>query len=120
MTDPAPFLLVAGMDVDPDREDLFNEVYDREHVPSLTQVPGVSSIARYERGELTMSIGGEVRRIESAAPRYYAVYGLRGPEVLTGDAWARPVELGRWPSEVRPFTRNRQHILLRRLPSQRA
>jgi hypothetical protein len=27
------YLFVASMDVDPDKETLFNEVYDTEHVP---------------------------------------------------------------------------------------
>jgi hypothetical protein len=26
-------------------------------------------------------------------------------------AWAEAVELGRWPSQVWPYTRNRQHVL---------
>jgi hypothetical protein len=112
----ANYLLIASMDVEPDREALFNEVYDREHVPSLGQVPGVLAIARYERVELTMSIGGELRKIESDAPRYHALYELERPEVLTGTGWAEAVEQGRWPAEVRPYTTNRRHLLLRRLP----
>jgi len=31
------YLFVASMDVDPDKEALFNEVYDTEHVPNLDQ-----------------------------------------------------------------------------------
>jgi hypothetical protein len=27
------------------------------------------------------------------------------------DAWAEAVELGRWPSQVPPYTRNRRHTL---------
>ena len=29
------YLFVVSMDVDPDKEALFNEVYDTEHVPNL-------------------------------------------------------------------------------------
>jgi hypothetical protein len=115
MSEQAEFVLVASMDVDPEREQLFNEVYDTEHIPSLARVPGVLSIARFERVELSMSIAGELRQIPSTQPRYHAVYGLSGPEVLVGEGWAQGVERGRWPKEVRPFTRNRQHLLLRRL-----
>jgi hypothetical protein len=32
------------MDVDPDKEALFNEVYDTEHVPNLLKVPGVHAV----------------------------------------------------------------------------
>lgn len=115
MSDKGPYLLVASMDVEPARERLFNEVYDREHVPSLSSVPGILRIARYERIDLTMSIGGELRRMESDAPQYHAFYELEDPSVLRGAEWAEAVERGRWPAEVRPFTTNRRHLLLRRL-----
>src|SRR5258708_32274835 len=35
------YVFVASMDVDLDKEALFNEVYDTEHVPNLLSVPGV-------------------------------------------------------------------------------
>ena len=34
------YLFVASMDVDPDKEALFNEIYDAEHVPNLLKVAG--------------------------------------------------------------------------------
>jgi hypothetical protein len=112
----SPYLLVAAMDVDPAREALFNEVYDREHVPLLSAVPGVISIARFATQELTMVIGGQRRQIViENEPRYHALYELESPAVLTSDAWAAAVDSGRWPGEVRPFTHNRRHVLQRRL-----
>ncbi len=42
------YLFVVSMDVDPDKEALFNEVYDIEHVPTLLKVPGVHAVARVE------------------------------------------------------------------------
>ena len=36
----ARYVLMASMDVDPDRDAIFNEVYDQEHVPYLLEVPG--------------------------------------------------------------------------------
>jgi hypothetical protein len=33
--------------------------------------------------------------------------------VLISPEWAKAVEAGRWPKEVRPFTRNRRHALYR-------
>ena len=59
------YLFSAAMDVDPAQERLFNEVYDREHVPSLLTVPGVVAVSRYELQPLTMSIGGSSRRSSS-------------------------------------------------------
>ena len=40
------YLFTASMDVDPEKEALFNEVYDTEHVPLLQKVPGVLAVTR--------------------------------------------------------------------------
>ena len=57
------YLLTASMEIEPERESLFNEVYDQEHVPMLMEVSGVLSIARFKTQELTMVIGGERQTI---------------------------------------------------------
>ena len=61
----AKYLMIASMDVDPEHEALFNEVYDQEHIPNLSRVPGVLGITRYKRDQLIMNLGGE-RRIMRA------------------------------------------------------
>jgi hypothetical protein len=112
MPGKAKFLFIASMDVAPEKEALFNEVYDQEHIPELLKVPGVLSVRRAVTVPLTMSIGGEKKTIVAEGePRYSAYYELESAEVLTSDAWAKAVELGRWPSQVRPHTRNRRHVL---------
>src|SRR5690606_28743503 len=40
------YILTVSMDVDADKEALFNEVYDTEHVPLLLKVPGVLAVTR--------------------------------------------------------------------------
>ena len=42
------YLFVVSMDVDRDKEALFNEVYDNEHVPLLSKVPGVRGVSRIQ------------------------------------------------------------------------
>ena len=108
------YLFTASMDVRGDKEALFNEVYDKEHVPLLSEVPGVVSVARFRTQELTLAIGGELRTIVvENEPRYSAVYELESAEVITSDEWAKASEQGRWPGEVRPYTANRRHTLKR-------
>jgi hypothetical protein len=114
MAGKAKYIMIASMDVDPEHENTFNEVYDKEHIPFLSQVPGVVSIKRFQRDELTMNIGGERKTIRNEnEPKYTAIYELESPDVLTSDAWDKAVERGRWPKEVRPYTRNRRHVLLK-------
>jgi hypothetical protein len=86
------YLFTASMDVDPDKEALFDEVYDQEHVPNLLKVPGVISVTRLE-------------------PKHSAVYEIESPEVLVSREWGEAVEAGRWPAQVRPHTSNRRHTL---------
>ena len=64
MAGKAKYLMIASMDVDPEHDAIFNEVYDKEHVPNLMKVPGVLGVSRYKRGTLTMNIGGERKTIE--------------------------------------------------------
>src|ERR671919_510038 len=92
------FLFSAAMDVVPDRETLFHEVYDTEHVP------------------LILRLGGERTTMDpQGAPRFHALYERESPDVLLTDAWAKAAEQGRWPAHVRPHTLNRRHLLMRRI-----
>ena len=106
------YLFVVSMDVDPAYEDLFNEVYDTEHVPWLSTVPGVISVTRAKVEPFTVHIGGKALDLPSGGePRYTAIYEIASPDVLTSAEWAAQGEKGRWATEVRPHTSNRRHAL---------
>ena len=108
----ARYLFIVSMDVAPEKEALFNEVYDTEHVPYLMQVEGVRGVRRSVSRPFQVRIGGELKQVSSdGQPRYCAIYEIDDPSVLASDAWAEAVERGRWGSEVRPFTSNRSHAL---------
>jgi hypothetical protein len=109
----AKYVFMVSMDVAPEKEALFNEVYDHEHIPNLLAVPGVLAVSRMKSQPFAVSIGGERKEMAAASPAYTAIYELESPEVLVSDAWAQAVEAGRWPGEVRPFTTNRRHVLAR-------
>ena len=108
----AKYIFIASMDVEPDKDAIFNEVYDTEHIPLILKVPGVISARRCQTVPLVMIIGGERKAlVAEGEPRYSAIYELESAEVLVSDAWAKAVDAGRWPGEVRPYTRNRRHVL---------
>jgi|SRR2546426_12423884 len=110
------YVFSVSMDVEPGKEALFNEIYDQDHIPILQTVPGVISVTRFKTRELTMILGGERKTIAFAdEPKYNALYELESPAVLLSDGWAKAVDAGRWTGEVRPFTRNRRHILRERM-----
>ncbi len=106
------YIFIASMNVAPEREALFNEVYDREHIPNISRVPGMVAAARYRTMGLTMVLSGAVRTVTLPdEPRYSAIYQVKSPEVLASQAWNDASDLGRWPGEVRPFTRDRRHVM---------
>ena len=108
----AKYLFIVSMDVAPDKEALFNEVYDTEHVPLLSKVPGVGAITRMKTEPAACNIGGERKVLDGAgAPTYVAIYEIDSPDVLLSKEWAAAGEQGRWPGEVRPYTSNRHHIV---------
>lgn len=109
------YIFVASMDVDTDKEDLFNEIYETEHVPNLLKVPGVRSATRMKGEPFELTLGGSTRRISHDGARYSAIYEIDGPHVLVSPQWAEAGEAGRWASQVRPYTRNRSHALYKLL-----
>src|SRR6266403_2265149 len=89
------YMYVVSMDVDPNKEALFNEVYDTEHVPNLLKVPGVRAVTRMAGEPFAVSIAGAEKKVAHDGPRYSAVYEIDGPQVLISPAWAKAVEEGR-------------------------
>ena len=110
------YLFSAAMDVEPQKDSLFHEVYDTEHVPMLLKVPGVISVARFKKQDVTLIIGGERKTVVvEGEPTYNALYEIESPEVLVSEAWGKAVDQGRWAGQVRPYTKNRRHVLYQRL-----
>lgn len=106
------YLFVVSMDVTKEKEALFNEVYDIEHVPLLKKVPGVGAVTRMKTEPAAFNIGGERKVLDGAGQAsYVAIYEIDSPAVLLSKEWAEAGEKGRWPTEVRPFTSNRRHIV---------
>jgi hypothetical protein len=106
------YLFIVSMDVAKEKEALFNEVYDTEHVPLLLKVPGVGAVTRWKTEPAAFSLGGERKMLDGGGePNYVAIYEIDNPDVLLSKEWAEAVEKGRWPGEVRPFTSNRRHIV---------
>ncbi len=107
------YIFIAAMDVEAEYEELFNEVYDNEHVPYLMEVPGVISVTRLKGEQFSLAIGGEEVSKPAANPVYSAIYEIESPDVLKSEAWATAVDRGRWSREVRPHASNKHHTMFR-------
>lgn len=102
MAADAKYLYLVTMDVEPETEAEFNQLYNQEHVPVLLKVPGVLGAARYE----TSSEG---------VPKYLAVYEVDSPDVPGSEAFKQAADSGEWPHKVRPHTKNRSRVIYRRI-----
>ena len=95
------YLFVVSMDVEPDKEALFNEVYDTEHVPNILKVKGVVGVVRFK----------------DAAPNaagwlvYSALYLLERADLPDTPEWKKASEIGRWAPVMRPKLKSRQRRL---------
>jgi hypothetical protein len=106
------YVFIVSMDVTKEKEALFNEVYDKEHIPELLKVPGVRSVTRMKTEKAAVSIGGEKKPLTGEGhASYVALYEIDSPDVLVSEGWAKAVEVGRWAGEVRPYTSNRSHVV---------
>src|SRR5277367_5385704 len=83
------YLFIVSMDVTKEKEALFNEVYDAEHVPLLLKVPGVKAVTRLKTEPAAFNIGGERKVLDGAGhANYVAIYELENPSVLLSKEWA--------------------------------
>ena len=106
------YLFIVSMDVAKEKEALFNEVYDKEHVPLLSKVPGVRGVTRMKTEPAAFNIarpaqGARWRRradlhgdLRARQPRRAFEQGMGGGR-----------REGALAAEVRPFTTNRHHIV---------
>ena len=96
----AKYLFIVSMDMEAEYEDLFNEVYDTEHVPNICNVPGVNAAYRLKLEEgVPLSKGAQAGGKATEQPqRYMAIYELDSPDLPGSDAWREEAEKGRWPS----------------------
>ena len=110
------YFLIVSMDIEGIKEELFNEVYDTEHIPAILKVPGVISALRYKVEPMKMNFGTEVVIMEqSEEPTYTAIYEIESPGILASNEWGEAVQFGRWADEVRPYTSNRQFALRKKI-----
>jgi hypothetical protein len=100
-----PHLFVVQLDIPAEDEAEFNRIYDTEHFPMLTKVPGVHRAARYRLGRSTVP----------GMERYLTIYELDAPAVLESEAWEKAGAYGDWAAKIRPKLTSRQHSMFERI-----
>jgi len=105
------YIFIVSMNIKPEFENLFNEVYDNEHIPYLLEVPGVNKVTRGQGIPFSFSIGGETKSMDAPSQKFVAMYEIDSPEVVKSSEWSIAVERGRWSTHVRQHTSERSHFM---------
>jgi hypothetical protein len=100
-----PHIFVVQLDIPAEHEAEFNRVYDTEHFPMLSKVPGVRSAARYRLEHSTVP----------GMQQYLTIYELDSPDVLKSAAWEKAGSFGDWATKIRPLTTSRHHSVFERI-----
>jgi len=100
------YIYVVQMNIPAQHEAEFNRVYDTEHVPMLSKVPGVNKVTRY-RLEKTN---------DPKMQTYLAIYEIDSPDIVDSPAWKEAGEWGDWAQKIRPHTTERHHSYFKKIP----
>jgi hypothetical protein len=98
------YLYVVQMDIPVELEDDFNRIYDTQHVPEISKVPGVLGVKRYALAKPAEGIA-----------KYLAIYRCTSADVPQSPAWVAASDTGDWKPKIRPHTFNRSHALFKEI-----
>jgi hypothetical protein len=99
------YIYVVQMDIPAQHEAEMNRVYNTEHVPMLSKVPGVHKVTRYRLEQSN----------DSRMQKYLAIYEIDSPAVVESKAWAEAGAWGDWATKIRPHTTSRHHSFFKKI-----
>jgi len=99
------YIYFVQMNVPESLDSELNRIYDTEHVPMLSKVPGVHRVTRYRLEQSN----------DSRMQKYLAVYEIDAPSVVEGKAWDEASAWGDWATKIRPHTTSRHHSYFEKL-----
>ncbi len=112
------YIYLVQMDIPANFEADFNRIYDTEHVPMLSKVPGVRSVTRYRLEKSN----------DSRMQKYMAIYEIDSPAIVDSKEWEvagacvdspewqKAGEWGDWAPKIRPHTTERHHSYFKKIP----
>jgi hypothetical protein len=91
-------VILVSMNVDPSREEEFNDWYNMEHIPHFNRLAGVITARRF-------------RAIEGS-PRYVALYHVENTDIYATPGWMAANETP-WILRMRRFQHDRTYFMFR-------
>jgi hypothetical protein len=91
-------VILVSMNIDPTREDEFNDWYNMEHIPHFNRLSGVVAARRF--------------RATEGNPRYVALYHVENTDIYATPGWTAANETP-WILRMRRFQRDRMYFMFR-------
>ena len=99
------YVYVVQMNIPAAHEAEFNRIYDTEHVPMLSKVPGVHKVTRYRLAKTN----------DPSMQKYLAIYEIDSPAVVDSKEWEVAGAWGDWATKIRPHTTERHHSFFEKI-----
>jgi hypothetical protein len=90
-SDASHYLWLVQLDIPEHLDDEFNRIYDTEHAPALSRVPGVLGVQRYV-----------LEKPSDGAHRYITLYRVDSPDLPQSPEWRAASAEGSWQSTIVP------------------
>jgi hypothetical protein len=92
-------VIISAMDIDPQAEEEFNDWYNTEHMPVLSNLPGVLAARRF--------------RAHQGKPSYIALYHVSDLSIYAEPSWSAVNETA-WTERMRRYQHNRTYFMFSR------
>lgn len=99
------YLWLVQLDIPEEFEVEFNHIYNSEHVPFISRVPGVLGVQRYV-----------LERPSPGVQRYATLYRVDSPDLPQTPEWRAASAQGDWATKIKPHTANASLSMFRAIP----
>ncbi|SDD17307.1 DUF4286 family protein [Rhodococcus tukisamuensis] len=99
------YLWLVQLDIPEEMEDEFNRIYDTEHAPNISKVPGVLGVQRYV---LENPVAG--------VQKYATLYRVNSPDLPQTPEWLAASAEGDWKTVIQPYAVNPTLSMFRAIP----
>ena len=96
------YLWVVQLDIPPELEADFNVIYDTQHIPNISNTPGVLDVRRYV-----------LEKPVQGVPKYTTLYRLTSPDLPYTPEWIAASAAGDWQTRIRTHVMNTRRAMYR-------
>ncbi len=93
----APYCMTITFEIAPEDEAEFNDIYDKDHIPTIMQLDGVTEVIRFKDTDPN----------DKGFLVYSAIYFMTKENLHLTPEWKKLSDTGRWMPVIRPKVKSR-------------